>query len=42
MSLVSATLLLGTVWALWHLPILFATDGAAHGLDAGGTIMLAG
>jgi len=39
---VPATLVLGLVWALWHLPILFATDGAAHGLDTGGTVVLAG
>jgi membrane protease YdiL (CAAX protease family) len=38
---VRATLLLGAVWALWHLPLLFTTDEASHGLGAGGLLVLA-
>jgi membrane protease YdiL (CAAX protease family) len=30
---VRATLVLGSLWALWHLPILAASDDASHGLD---------
>jgi uncharacterized protein len=37
---VRATLLLGGVWALWHLPLLFATDEASHGLGTGGVLVL--
>jgi len=37
---VRATLLLGAVWALWHLPLLFATDEAGHGLATGGLLVL--
>src|SRR5688500_18820850 len=36
---VRATLLLGGVWALWHLPLLFATE-ASHGLGTGGVLVL--
>ena len=31
---VRATLVLGALWALWHLPILAAADEPSHGLDA--------
>ena len=31
---VRATLLLGTLWGLWHLPLLAAADDPSHGLDA--------
>ena len=37
---VRATLLLGAVWALWHLPLLFATDEASHGLATAGVLAL--
>jgi membrane protease YdiL (CAAX protease family) len=40
-SPVRATLLLGGVWAVWHLPLLFATDHADHGLGATGMTVLA-
>ncbi len=39
-SPVRATLLLGGVWALWHLPLLFATDEASHGLGTDGVLVL--
>jgi len=39
---VLATLLLGGAWALWHLPLLFATDEASHGLGTGGVLVLVG
>jgi uncharacterized protein len=35
LSPVRATLMLGTLWALWHLPLLFAMDEVDHGLGAG-------
>lgn len=31
---IGATLLLGVLWALWHLPLLAAADEPSHGLDA--------
>jgi CubicO group peptidase (beta-lactamase class C family)/membrane protease YdiL (CAAX protease family) len=34
LSPVRATLLLGVLWALWHLPLLAAADEPSHGLDA--------
>jgi membrane protease YdiL (CAAX protease family) len=34
LSPVRATLVLGVVWALWHLPLLAAADEPSHGLDA--------
>lgn len=37
---VRSTLLLGGVWAAWHLPLLFATDEASHGLSGGGVLAL--
>ena len=37
---VRATLLLGGVWAVWHLPLLVATDEASHGLGTGGVLIL--
>jgi uncharacterized protein len=37
---VRATLLLGGIWALWHLPLLIATDEASHGLATGGVLVL--
>ncbi len=37
---VRATLLLGGVWALWHLPLLFAMDESSHGLGTGGVLVL--
>jgi len=33
LSPVRATLLLGTLWGLWHLPLLAAADDPSHGLD---------
>lgn len=33
MSPVRATLLLGSLWAVWHLPLLAAQDDLSHGLD---------
>jgi membrane protease YdiL (CAAX protease family) len=38
---VRATLLLGALWALWHLPLLFASEDSFHGLPAGGVVVLA-
>lgn len=35
-----ATLLVGTAWALWHLPLLWASDEAAHGLGPGGLAVI--
>jgi membrane protease YdiL (CAAX protease family) len=40
-SPVRSTLVLGLLWAPWHLPILFATDDADHGLGASGVLVLA-
>ena len=40
-SPVRSTLVLGLLWAPWHLPILFATDDASHGLGSGGVLVLA-
>jgi membrane protease YdiL (CAAX protease family) len=40
-SPVKSTLILGALWAPWHLPLLFATDDASHGLAAGGVLVLA-
>ncbi|MEO8690201.1 MAG: CPBP family intramembrane glutamic endopeptidase [Solirubrobacteraceae bacterium] len=40
-SPVRSTLVLGLLWAPWHLPILFATDDASHGLGTGGVVVLA-
>lgn len=37
---VRATLLLGVLWAPWHLPLLFATDDAGHGLSTGGVVLM--
>lgn len=37
---VRATLLLGALWASWHLPVLFAAEDADHGLGAGGVLLL--
>ncbi len=37
---VRATLLLGGIWALWHLPLLFATDEASHGLATAGVLVV--
>ena len=34
LSPVRATLVLGVLWALWHLPLLAAADEPSHGLDA--------
>jgi uncharacterized protein len=34
LSPVRATLVVGVVWALWHLPLLAAADEPSHGLDA--------
>jgi uncharacterized protein len=31
---IGATLLLGVLWAFWHLPLLAAADEPSHGLDA--------
>lgn len=31
---VRATLVVGSLWALWHLPLLAAADEPSHGLDA--------
>jgi uncharacterized protein len=39
LSPVRATLLLGVLWALWHLPLLFALEDVDHGL---GSAALAG
>lgn len=39
-SPVRSSLLLGAVWAAWHLPLLFATDDADHGLGGGGVLAL--
>ncbi len=40
-SPVRSTLVLGVLWAPWHLPILLATDDASHGLATGGVLVLA-
>jgi uncharacterized protein len=37
---VRATLLLGALWASWHLPLLFAMEDAGHGLGAWGVLAL--
>ena len=37
---VRATLLLGALWAPWHLPLLFATDDAGHGLGTAGVLVM--
>jgi uncharacterized protein len=37
---VRATLLLGALWAPWHLPILFASEDSAHGLGTWGVLVL--
>jgi uncharacterized protein len=37
---VRATLILGAVWALWHLPVLFAAEDADHGLGPRGVLLL--
>ena len=34
LSPIGATLVLGVLWALWHLPLLAAADEPSHGLDA--------
>ncbi len=34
LSPVRATLMLGVLWALWHLPLLAAADEPSHGLEA--------
>jgi membrane protease YdiL (CAAX protease family) len=41
MTPVRATLLLGFLWAPWHLPLLFASADSSHGLPTGGVIILA-
>ncbi len=39
---VAATLILGTLWAVWHLPLLAAQDDLSHGLGGGElTVVLA-
>jgi membrane protease YdiL (CAAX protease family) len=40
MTPVRATLLLGVLWAPWHLPLLFASADSSHGLPAGGVLIL--
>ncbi|HEX2504955.1 MAG TPA: CPBP family intramembrane glutamic endopeptidase [Gaiellaceae bacterium] len=35
-----ATLVLGVLWASWHLPILFAVEDSSHGLGTGGVLVL--
>ena len=40
MTPVVATLLLGTLWASWHLPVLFAAEDADHGLATWGVLAL--
>jgi membrane protease YdiL (CAAX protease family) len=37
---VRATLLLGALWAPWHLPILFASEDSDHGLGTWGVLLL--
>jgi membrane protease YdiL (CAAX protease family) len=37
---VRATLILGGLWASWHLPVLFAAEDAEHGLAAWGVLAL--
>jgi uncharacterized protein len=39
---VRATLLLGTLWASWHLPILFASEDSDHELGTWGVLALVG
>jgi len=34
LSPIGATLVLGVLWAVWHLPLLAAADEPSHGLDA--------
>jgi membrane protease YdiL (CAAX protease family) len=41
MTPVRATLLLGVLWAPWHLPLLFAAADSSHGLPTGGVMILA-
>jgi uncharacterized protein len=37
---VRATLVLGALWASWHLPILFAVEDSDHGLGTAGVLLL--
>jgi membrane protease YdiL (CAAX protease family) len=41
MTPVRATLLLGVLWAPWHLPLLFASADSSHGLPLGGVLIVA-
>lgn len=40
LSPIRATLLLGALWAPWHLPLLFAAEGSTHQLPIGGVLVL--
>jgi uncharacterized protein len=37
---IRATFVLGALWASWHLPILFASEDASHGLGTWGVLAL--
>ncbi len=39
-SPIRATLVLGALWAPWHLPLLFASSGSSHHLPIGGVLIM--